>query len=192
MSDIKVNEYNALRSEILCWIQVEYTLIGLTAVSLSAALGFFKDEGSGSWLYFSSALLLTTSCLGCLTAFARTKIMFTSAYITVFHGQFTDWEELTRFTHDGKRVFARKYLFTIIHKVSLVMFYLVLSFAAVLYPYSLQKNVYYGITWTSGALFVVSIISIIAMLVITLISYNRQIYETAWNTLKAEEEGNRI
>jgi hypothetical protein len=189
MSDM-ANEYNALRAEILTWIQVEYTLIGLTAASVSAALGFFKDDTGGSWPYFSSALLFVLTCLGCLTAFARAKIMITSAYIIVFHSRETDWEgRMSSIEYDGNRRFRRKGLFTLVHKVSLTVLYSVLAIGSVYYPYSIQKPGEAAIGSYSMALLVLSISAFVFMLVIFFMSYNRKVFVAAWKELKTAEAG---
>jgi hypothetical protein len=172
------NLYNSTRSELVAWIAVEYALIGLTAASIAAPLGFFKQDTGSYWIFFSTALLLILSCLGSLTAFARAKIMVASAYIIIFHPKFADFERrLKEAELENNPAFRRKFLFTRLHKVSLIAMYFVLGIASVFYPYSLQKEFHPSSNYVPLALLVGSGIAFGFMIYYTILSYDRLIFE---------------
>ncbi|MFL5730200.1 MAG: hypothetical protein ACJ75J_12000, partial [Cytophagaceae bacterium] len=85
-------EYSAIRSEILTWIAVKYSLIAISASVTAISLSVF---GSGThWSWFSAALISIIACLGFLASHANAKITIASAYIAVFHAEKTHWEHL--------------------------------------------------------------------------------------------------
>jgi hypothetical protein len=177
-----VREYNALRAEILTWIQIEYSLIVASATITLLALAFFKEPEH--WYFFSSALLAIIGTLIGLTSFARAMIHQASAYLIVFHDEPFE-----------KRMLAHKktkgiWLTTSLHRMSLFTLYIFLGFCAVGYPLVVAIKANLPVEdsrWFVGISLTVSGTIYVAFLVICATSYRIQPYIDNWERVKAKE-----
>jgi hypothetical protein len=126
-------EYVALRSEILTWIAVQYTLIAITVSVTGISLSVFKVEAH--WIMFSSVLIVIISCLGFLTAHAHSKITLAGAYISVFHAERTIWDHLIYSKIKSKWTIATTGFFP-----TMLLLYASLYTIIILYPSSIYEK----------------------------------------------------
>lgn len=119
-------EYSALRSEIVTWIQIEYTLIVAAVTIEMVALAFFK--GTQYWALYSAVLLGLLGAISALISFARAKINQTSAYLIVFFDNAWESRMYTLTSSGGLR------LTTSLHKGATFVLFTLLGLAAIAYP----------------------------------------------------------
>jgi hypothetical protein len=162
-----VEEYDVHRSTIAVWIQVEYTLYGLAATTVAAALGFFKAEKPFHWPIYSAGLLTVVSCLGFFIAFARARLMLMSAYLVREFPRFADWE------------ISLPGIFKHLHPAATILLFSVLGLGSLLYPASTVENWASGLTLFTWPPLGLSVAVYVGMMWISWQSYNRDYFATA-------------
>jgi hypothetical protein len=175
-------EYTAIRSEILTWISVQYTLIAITASVTAISLSIFR--AISHWSSFSSVMIIIIACLGFLIAHANAKITMAGAYISVFHAERTIWDHLIYSKLKNKWTIATVGIFPI-----MLLFYSALYSIIIIYSFFIdQKQVEFS---DFEILFFPTLIYI-SMLFILWRSGRREPYEKIWKEFRDDENKNLL
>jgi hypothetical protein len=170
-------EYTSIRSEILVWISVQFTLIAITASVTAIALSVFK--ASSNWPWFSGILLIIVSSLGFLTAFAHSKVTIAGAYISIFHSNRTVWDHLIY-----SRLKSEWTVATLGFFMPMMVFYLGLYTAIILYPSLSYKD---DLGFLAAEVLIIPSLIYGLMLFILWRAGRREPYEKIWKSFKDNE-----
>lgn len=174
-------EYSALRSEIIAWIQVEYSLTAGAATMTMIALGFF--EATAYWPFYSSVLLGLLAAINGLVSFARAKINQTSAYLIVFHDN--PWEIYMRDLVQSRK----NRITTTLHSICMSGLFLLLGVASVAYPFAQSSTINDAIPLLGWILLSTAIVVYIGAFYAWWCSYDKKGQIKYWEDVRNESLG---
>jgi hypothetical protein len=168
------DEYAFIRSEILTYTSIKFTLIAITAsVTVIALRGFMENA---LWPWFSAIMIIIIACLGFLTAYAHAKITIAGAYITIFHSQRTIWDHLIYSKLKSKWTVATVGFF-----VPMLLFYLSLYALVIFYTGSIWEK---ALTFRTFKILFFPTCIYVLMIVVLWRSGRREPYEKIWKAFK--------